>query len=1061
MLDDDLPAEAQDGSSAIPLDADGMPVGGPPEDTDVPDDGPDSIPDDDVEMQDDGSALVSLGEDDDHSNNNAGDFYANLADGVIDASVLQKRADELLELIERDIEARKERDKQQAEGIQRTGLGGDAPGGAQFEGASRAVHPVLAEQCIDFSAKAMKEIFPPDGPCKTKIIGKSTPEKVDKAERKRKYMNWQMTTKIVETRTQTKKMLTQLPLGGSQYKNWWYDHELKRPRNEFVPIDHVILPSESQDFYSCQRITHRQDITEQKFLSRVDSGMYVDVDIAHPLDPELTSSAKATEKVAGVSLDPYNQDGLRTIYVVNSECEAFDDDKESGGDPTPYIWHIDATTRKVLGLYRNWEEDDETRERMHFLIDYTFIHWRGPQGVGLLHLIGSLSGAITGGLRSILDKALAENSMSGVKLKGGKVSGTSEQPSVGETAELEGPTAGTVDDIRKLYMPYPFPPSTPVLFNTIQWMVDQARGVVSVASDKLADGKNDMPVGSVLALIEQGSGVFSDIHSGLHHSQAQELKVLHRFNKWHLSDKETVEELGDLVVMREDFEGPCDIIPVSDPHIFSETQRYAQMQAVHQLAENPVFMPKANPDGILKRTLNLLHIDNPEELFKFQPEAEDLDPISENMVTALGEQPIKAFQQQDHMAHLKVHLHYLTSPMYGANPLLGPKVLPPLMAHVVEHMTYLYVEHSVAAARAGSLMKMDSKSTDDRFAVTMHLVDYALSNDFQQLGPMFQQAMQLFQQAQQQAQQPPLDPASQVQMKVGMAEVQRKAQADQMNNKTEMTRIQSNHMLETQKQQSQAQLDQGRFQSQNQLDAMIQAQKDAREKEAENARNQREQERLQAENVRADKKLYNDQVLESIKQGHETHRQHLQNITDTIAQHLAPLSQIPEKMAEGGRAQAAQPIVVQQDPEHTQALTKLGEALQRMPDIQNGQMSEHVERQRSAITELIGMIVEGQNRQAQELSHGLQAMGAQIAQGMQANGSIIAQGNEQILRALEDMGDQAQEMHAAHGGSVDALKSAIATLQANATQPRIRTLGKDKFGKKFAIDRIAKPEELT
>ena len=227
------------------------------------------------------------------------DFYANLADGDLIASYdLGALALRYLELIEKDKEARRQRDKQYEEGIKRTGMGNDAPGGANFQGASKVVHPVMAEACIDFAARAIKEMFPPDGPTKTKILGDVTEEKSGIAERKRDYMNWQLTEQIEEFRDEQEQMLTQLPLGGSQYLKLWYDEKKKRPCAQFLPIDNVLLPFASANFYTAQRFTEMDDISEWEFKRRINSGLYKDVSLSRAtMDPEPTASQKATNKI--------------------------------------------------------------------------------------------------------------------------------------------------------------------------------------------------------------------------------------------------------------------------------------------------------------------------------------------------------------------------------------------------------------------------------------------------------------------------------------------------------------------------------------------------------------------------------------------------------------------------------------------------------------------------------------------------------------------------------------------------------------------------------------------
>ena len=1057
-LDDDLPAE--DDSSADPIDADGNLV--TDDDTNGPIDVPiQGGPDDDdsgIEMQDDGSAIVTL----DAKvavKKTSQEFFENLAEDILDEGTMQRRAIALIESIERDREARTDRDKQYAEGIKRTGLGGEAPGGADFEGASRVVHPVLAEGCVDFAARAMKEICPAQGPCKTQIIGKSTPEKIDKAERKRQYMNWQLTHQIEDYRDQTKRMLTQLPLGGSQYKHWWWDPEHKRACNEFVPIDDVIIPSGAQSFYSAQRITLQQDITEQMYARRVDSGYYRDVDSLYSsVLPEESAAGAASQKVEGVAPDPYNQDGLRRVLVINSAFESFDEDPLREGDPAPYMWHIDETTRKVLAVYRNWEPDDENFERMHWLIDYTFIHWRGAQGIGLLHLIGSLSGAITGSIRSILDNALAQNAMSGLKLKGGKVSGTTESPNVGEVTELEGPTGGSVDDIRKLYMPFPFNPTSPVLFQITEWLVGEARGVVQVASEKLADGKTDMPVGSTLALIEEGSHVFSDIHSGLHHSQGRELKVLHRLNSWHLSDKETVKELGDLIVSSEDFQGPCDIIPVSDPRIFSEVQRYAQMQAVQQLAANPVFAPKAKPDGILRRSLDLLHIQDPEDLFAFTPEPEDLDPVSENMMVALGEQPIKAFSFQDHMAHLTVHLHFITSPMFGQNPMIGMKFVPQLMQHCFEHMVYEYSNHCVAAAHVASALGKESQTSDGQFALVLPSVDQFFSQELNQLWQMFQAAMKLAQQYMQQLHAPPPDPQAQATLQVGMAEIQRKSkddqnrfQLDQQKFKSEQAEAQTKMQVDQARLQQQEQADHDREQTKLMIDHMTQVSKDARE-----------QDRLIFDERSKQADLLNQQILAEIKNGYQLQTAQFEKVFDAIIMKLTPQDPAPapatpstpaapDSMKEGGS------VTPKSDPVHTELLQKIHESLVNLPAAQSDAVEKSGGQQRAALMALVQALQTSHGELSTRLEGGLSTIAHLL--GNQPQGAQAPDHSEKLAQAVEQMRELTQNLHGETSQQNKSVQQALSKLHKAVLAPRVRELRKDKKGNKIAVDRPAKEGE--
>lgn len=751
----------------------------------------------------DGSVVISLGEE---VLEESGEFYDNLAE-TLDNSQLNRIGNELIDLIEKDKEARSRRDEQYAEGIKRTGLGNEAPGGADFTGASKVVHPVLTEGCIDFAARTMKEIFPPSGPCKTHIVGKATEEKLDKAERKKSYMNWQLTKQIKEYRSELEQMLTQEPMGGSQYMKAWYDDGLRRPRAEFVPIDDIFLPFSVSDFYSSHRTTHQQQVTRSVFMSRIKSGLYRDINApADPSMPDLSAAKEATNKIEGVDDSYYNEDGLRTIYEIYVDYEI--DDPLVGEGSAPYIITVDEATSKVLAIYRNWEEDDELREKLDWIVEYKFIPWRGAYGIGLPHIIGTLSGALTGSLRALMDSAHINNMPGMLKLKGAR--GAGQSINVGPTEITELDAGPNIDDIRKLAMPMPFNPPSNVLFQLLDWLTAQAKGVVGTSEEKIADASANMPLGTALALIEQGSITFSAIHGRQHASQAKFLEILHRINRDNISDQETVDELGDLVVSRADFQGPMDIIPVSDPNIFSEAQRFAQLQAVEQLvAKYPQFYKL---DKLNRRALQLINVPDYEELLQDTHEPERLDAHKENLVASEGKQPLKAYEDQDHLAHMMSHLHYALSPIFCANPMMAVPALPALIQHVTkEHLPMFYAKHIEAAT--GAMSDVTGMPMDDAQA-QMQAAAIADQVMAQELALVMEMLMKAAEAAKQFAPPPPpqLDPASHVQMTLGreqiaanqkteadkiaqkreesMAEAQRKALADQVEANAEATRTQ-------------------------------------------------------------------------------------------------------------------------------------------------------------------------------------------------------------------------------------------------------------------------------
>jgi len=734
------------------------------------------LPEIETEEQPDGSAIVTMEEDGPEINP---DFYANMAEDYDDFK-LMTLASRYVDLLKKDKDAREQRDKQYEEGIRRTGMGNDAPGGATFMGASKVVHPSMAEGCVDFAARAIKEMFPPDGPVRTKILGKMDEVKSERAERKRDYLNWQITEQIEEFRDEQEQLLTQLPLGGSQYFKLWFDEQKKRPCVEFLPIDRVILPFAASNFYTAERAAEVHEITHWEFNRRVASGMYRDIDMVRAtMSPELTRPQKANDKIEGKKWED-NEDGLRKVYHVYTFLE-LDEDKYSKGEMAPYIMMIDELDNEVIGLYRNWEETDETMTKLDWIVEFKFIPWRGAYAIGLPHLIGGLSAALTGSLRALLDSAHINNAATMLKLKGAKMSGQSQSVDVTQIVEIEG--APGVTDIRQIAMPMPFNPPSAVLFQLLGWLDNAAKGVVTTSEEKIADVNANAPVGTTQALIEQGAAVFSAIHARLHESQGRVLKILCRLNRWHFDEMRKSEVVVDLDINREDFAKNTDVVPVSDPHIFSETQRMAQMQAVIALAEK--HPDQFNMNNVLARSLKQMKVPNINELMKDVPAPEQRTSADENAAMLIG-QPAYAYMQQDHIAHIQDHLQFGLNPFLGQSPFADPQYLNHLIEHLKQHMTLWYLNRSngyVAQANKGKPIDNydDPKMTamiDQLYTTVGAHITLDVKEVFQQFIPAFQQLIQQAQQRQQSIKQN-LPPDAQVVHDTSMAETQRKTQADQ------------------------------------------------------------------------------------------------------------------------------------------------------------------------------------------------------------------------------------------------------------------------------------------
>jgi len=779
--------------------------------------------DNEVEDTEDGGAILREKNDEDHATKLA--HFANIVDEV-DQDMLKTAISDLMEKIENDKEAREKRDKQYEEGLRRTGLGDDAPGGAQFTGANKVVHPMLVEACVDFSARFMKEVFPPNGPVKSKILGIRDKSKIQKAERKAEFMNWQTTEQMVEFRGELEQLSTQLPLGGGQYLKFMWNPLHRRPNSEFIAIDDVYLPFAATNFYTAERKTHVQYITKFEYGRRVKSGMYIDADLGVPDDPEFSKSTQANDKIEGRKDLSYNEDGLRTIYEVYTYLDF-------GDGPEPYILSIDKSTNMGLGLYRNWEPDDERQLELDWIVEFPFIPWRGAYPIGLTHMIGGLSGAATGALRALLDSAHIQNVPTLLKLKGGPGGQTlNVQPT--EVVEMEG--GALIDDVRKLAMPLPFNGPSPTLFQLLGFLVDAGKGVVQTSFEKLSDQNPNQPVGTTMALIEQGMVVFSSIHSRLHGSMARCFKILHRINSAYLTIEDIEAQSQGLEIDPSDFDGPMDVIPISDPAIFSETQRFAQTQAIMQRAS-------AMPQMYDARKVEEMFLRNMKvpvnEVLQPLPGSEDMDPVSENVAAAMG-RPVYVLPSQDHMAHLMTHMPFLKSPLFGSNPAIIKTYLYPMATHLRDHILNYYLVEAHNAVDKAQTEELIAEEAEDQVKVILEVQKFIE----QQLAGFAQELAQIDEAAQQFKPQPPMPPDKT--MEVAQLNAQVQGQAMQQRMQVDQAKLQ----MDQQKMQSQQQLEQQKMQSQQQLEtAKLSAQQQANfeKTQAEQLKQQAENERLAAE----------------------------------------------------------------------------------------------------------------------------------------------------------------------------------------------------------------------
>jgi hypothetical protein len=532
--------------------------------------------------------------------------------------------------------------------------------------------------------------------------------------------------------------------------------------------------------------------------------MYRDVDVGMADEPEYSKSTQANDKIEGRKESSYNEDGLRTIFEIYTYLD-FGDGVE------PYILSVDKSSGLALSLYRNWEAEDEYRKELDWIVEFGFVPWRGAYPIGLTHMIGGLSGAATGALRALMDSAHIQNIPTLLKLKGGPGGQTINlQPT--EVVEMEG--GALVDDVRKIAMPMPFNPPSAVLFQLLGFLVDAGKGVVQTSFEKLSDQNPNAPVGTTLALIEQGMVVFSSIHSRLHSSMARVFKILHRINSAYLTDEDVEALEAGLDIEPSDFDGPMDIIPVSDPAIFSEAQRFAQIQAIMQRAAvMPQMYDQRNVEKMFLRNLKI----SADEVLQAQPGSEDIDPVSENVAATMG-RPVFVIPRQDHMAHLKTHLAFLKSPLFGSNPVIARTFMYPIATHLRDHLLNYYLVEAHNAVDMAQREQLIQEDADEQVNVILQVQQFIE----QQLGSFGQELAQIDQAAQQFKPQPPMPPDKSMEI------------------------AQMNAQLQGQMMQQRAQIDQAKLQLQQQklqVDAQTDAQKSQEDMQKEEMRQRAENER--------------------------------------------------------------------------------------------------------------------------------------------------------------------------------------------------------------------------
>ena len=690
-----------------------------------------------------GDMEISIGEGDDDT------FSDNLADEVSE-SALQSMAGELCSDIDNDKNSRKDWEKAYTEGLKLLGLQMEERT-EPWNGASGVFHPMITEAVVRFQAETITETFPAQGPVRTKIIGKETPEKKEAAARVQDDMNYQLTEKMVEFRPEHERMLWSLPATGSAFKKVYYDPNLGRQVSIFIPAEDIILPYGTTEMDTCYRITHVMRKTKNEILKLQQAGFYRDIELSEP-DKSISDIQKAKDKETGFS--DLNDDRY-TLYEchVDLDLKGFEDEED--GEPTgimlPYVVTLIKGTNDVLAIRRNWEEDDPLKLKRQHFVHYQYIPGFGAYGFGLFHLIGGFAKSATSLMRQLIDAGTLANLPGGLKTRGLRIKGDDTPIAPGEFRDVD-VGSGT---IRDNILPLPYKEPSQTLYTLLQNIVEEGRRFAATADMKVSDMSGNAPVGTTLALLERQLKVMTAVQARVHFALKQELGLL----------KNIIRDYSDTDYLYEPegTKGPrakqsdynhVDVIPVSDPNAATMSQRVVQYQAVIQMAQ---MAPDIYDLPQLHRSmLEVLGIKNAAKLVPLEEDMKPTDPVSENQNVLKGK-PLKAFMYQDHQSHIQVHMMLLQDPLIqqfiGQNP-RAPAIQAALTAHVAEHVGYM-MRQKIEQQLGMPLPPEDEKLPPN--------VEIALS------GMMAQAANQVLQQdqakaAQMQAQQQAQDPVVQMQL---------------------------------------------------------------------------------------------------------------------------------------------------------------------------------------------------------------------------------------------------------------------------------------------------------
>jgi hypothetical protein len=698
----------------------------------------------------------------------ADDFDANLAE-YIDEGTLSELAADLLGDFDDDIASRKDWMEAYVKGLKLLGLKREEKT-EPWNGACGVFHPMLTEAVVRFQSESIVETFPAAGPVKTQIMGAIDQLKEDAAARVRDDMNYKLTEEMVEYRPEHEKMLWALPLAGSAFKKVYFDPSLGRQVAMFIPAEDIVVPYGASSLETAERVTHVMRKTKNELKKLQVSGFYKDEDLG---DPVAVLDDVDKEKAREEGYSTVNDNRYRLLEMhVELDLEGFED-KDKRGEPTgialPYIVTIEKGTKTILAIRRNWYEDDELKLKRNHLVHYVYVPGFGFYGFGFIHLIGGYAEAATMIMRQLVDAGTLSNLPGGLKTKGLRIKGDDTPINPGEFRDVDVPSGSIRDNI----LPLPYKEPSQTLYQLLGNIIDEGRSFASAGDINVSDMSNEAPVGTTLAILERTLKVNTAVQGRLHYAMRQEFKLLKTIIRDYTPEEyEYDPEEGDRQVKQADYD-MVEVIPVSDPNASTMAQKIVQYQAVMQLAQQA---PQLYDLPLLHRQMiEVLGVKNANKLVPTEDDQTPTDPISENQNILTGK-PVKAFMEQNHEAHIQIHMSAMQDPSLMKlmeNDPSAPAKQAAAMAHINEHLAFEY------RRRIEETLGVQLPTEDETKNMSPEIASEVAALCARAAQQLLQQNQQ--QAAEEQAQQLAEDPVVQMQqqeLQIKQQELDRKARKD-------------------------------------------------------------------------------------------------------------------------------------------------------------------------------------------------------------------------------------------------------------------------------------------